>query len=1288
MRALAGAVAWAAANSWADVIGSGDVAPADPGSWTASTTGYIGNNSSGAVIVTAGSTLLSRSGYVGYNGGATGLVSIDGAGSTWANNAGLTVGVSGAGTLNITNGGAASSRFDSYVGLNPGFTGTVNVDGTGSTWTNGAALYVGYFGTGTMAITNGGMAGMQSDGILGNALGATGTVSVDGSGSMWTSNGALYVGNAGNGVLNITHGGQAAAAGATYIAAGGTGTGAINFGDSGGTLTTQTLYAAAAQVTGTGTIVARGLVSDGALVFGATQGLNQSVNWISGSQNVAIQLDMSGASGGMGDLGAGYQGAGTLTIAEGVAVTSGYGYLGYQAGSAGMATVTGSGSTWTNNQGLFVGNAGAGTLNILNGGVVTVTGTTYVAAGGTATGAINFGASGGTLTTQSLYAGPAQFSGSGTIAARGMVSDGGVAFDAGHGLSQTLHWMGAGQNVTVNLDMSGASGAVGDLGAGYQGAGTLTIAEGVAVTSGNGYLGYKAGSTGMATVSGTGSTWANSGNLTVGSYGNGALNVINGGRASSAADSYLGYNTGAKGTVNVDGTGSAWTSTGTIIVGYSGTGTVNITNGGQASGGAAIGEIPGSTGTVNIDGAGSAWIDYDTLVVGANGTGALNITNGGRANSGFGIVGLSTAGLGTVMVDGPGSTWSSGFTNIGHFGQGTSTLNISNGGNVTTQILSLGGHALVAMNVGDGSALNIGTGSLTNDGVIRLKAAPGLAAGTYSPITAGSWSGAGTTQALGGSWSDTAHTFMVTAAANGTAGQEVGINLLENQRVLVTDPGCGESVEAGFQAAASASNLTLSATLLTQAQAALLQSELAAGAAVVSGWTFDTSGYTGGDPVFLALGIGSGYAAKNLAIWHYDGAVWAPFAAGDLSYDGMYADFTVTGFSGYAVAAPIIATSISTGTVSLSANNMLPKITDLTVNGGTLDLNGFNQRLNSLSDGGVNTGLVTNSSLTASTLTLCPAVPTSTTYSGVISGNVALTMAGTGTTTITGAANYSGPTIISAGKLVFGGGVSHSIGGVSGAGTLQVDGGTTLTSDGVNMLAGTWTINGTHVLRSSAAGGAYGNYTAGHSSTVLTGTSAAGAGLTFGTVGNLDIRNNGVIVEATPATKDAMITQIASAITGGKISSSTAATDTHYAVVLADNGIMGAAYFGGMAVDDNSLVVTQALKGDGNLDGLVNAADLLTWKLGLGHVGSNSVNNGDFNNDGLVNAADLLIWKLNLGATTGAGGAPNIVIGGLTPSAGGTGLAGGAPSSAVPEPSSLLLLGLGAAGLLGRRRRR
>ena len=43
-----------------------------------------------------------------------------------------------------------------YVGYNTGSTGTVTVSGSASKWTNYDGLYVGYSGSGSLAITNGG----------------------------------------------------------------------------------------------------------------------------------------------------------------------------------------------------------------------------------------------------------------------------------------------------------------------------------------------------------------------------------------------------------------------------------------------------------------------------------------------------------------------------------------------------------------------------------------------------------------------------------------------------------------------------------------------------------------------------------------------------------------------------------------------------------------------------------------------------------------------------------------------------------------------------------------------------------------------------------------------------------------------------------------------------------------------------------------------------------------------------------------------------------------------------
>ena len=52
------------------------------------------------------------------------------------------------------------------------------------------------------------------------------------------------------------------------------------------------------------------------------------------------------------------------------------------------------------------------------------------------------------------------------------------------GLAQTLTLSGEpSQKVTINLDMSGGTGSPGYLGAGYRGNGSLSIEDGIAVSS-------------------------------------------------------------------------------------------------------------------------------------------------------------------------------------------------------------------------------------------------------------------------------------------------------------------------------------------------------------------------------------------------------------------------------------------------------------------------------------------------------------------------------------------------------------------------------------------------------------------------------------------------------------------------------------------------------------------------------------------------------------------------------------------------------------------------------------
>jgi large repetitive protein len=299
----------------------------------------------------------------------------------------------------------------------------------------------------------------------------------------------------------------------------------------------------------------------------------------------------------------GGSGSGTLNINHGGAASNIRCEIGSESGSTGTVSVDGSGSTLTSSNYLYVGNLGNGTLNIFNGSTISVASTTEV--GRSSTGTINFGTNGGTLTTRSLFVAPSQLMGTGTITTNGLVSDIDLEFDSAHGLSQVRTIDQSGQNITVNLNMNNTSD-LGSLGAGHIGSGSLKIRDGITVNSHGGYIGNRPGSTGVATVDGTGSKWINSGHLSVGHRGGGTLNITRGAAVSNTTG-YIGFSLGSTGIVNVDGANSSWTNS-VLRVGSEGNGTLNISNGGAVTvnGITAVALFTGPSGTIHFgDGGGT-----------------------------------------------------------------------------------------------------------------------------------------------------------------------------------------------------------------------------------------------------------------------------------------------------------------------------------------------------------------------------------------------------------------------------------------------------------------------------------------------------------------------------------------------------------------------------------------------------------------------------------------------------------------------------------------------------------
>ena len=282
----------------------------------------------------------------------------------------------------------------------------------------------------------------------------------------------------------------------------------------------------------------------------------------------------------------------------------------------------------------------------------------------------------------------------------------------------------------------------------------------------------------------------------------------------------------------------------------------------------------------------------------------------------------------SVTVDGADSTWNNSGSlyvgySLGPFAFGTAVLSISSGGMVATPSVSVNSKSLLAIDVGNGSLLDIGSGSgtITNGGRIYLVAGANAIAGeTYTPISASTWLGGGTYQGCGGTWNGD-HTFTASSIEAGVSGESVVLDLNDKQRVIVSD-GKGWTVGTSFFASSNTIDFTataISGTTLSDLQA------LAVGQSVLSGWEFSADNYivSSTSPVYLSFKVGSGWSADDLNLWHYADGAWSPYAASDVTYDGTYASFTVTSFSGYAVSAvpePSVLVLLSVGAVSLLAH--------------------------------------------------------------------------------------------------------------------------------------------------------------------------------------------------------------------------------------------------------------------------------------------------------------------------------------------------------------------------------
>jgi T5SS/PEP-CTERM-associated repeat protein len=795
----------------------------------------------------------------------------------------------------------------------------------------------------------------------------------------------------------------------------------------------------------------------------------------------------------------------------------------------------------------------------------------------------------------------------------------------------------AGSNGTLNLTSSSVgafsvsgTGATYDLIVGLNGTGMINVSNGRDVTvADHTVIGQNATGVGHISISGAGSTWTNTGDLTVGLAGSGSLSLSAAALLTSAVG-ILGSSTGSNGLATITGAGTVWSGAASFYVGYSGNGTLDLTSGGDViAGNGYIGFNGGSTGVVNVSTGGgnqSRWVQSTDLYVGHTGMGTLNITAGGFAQSDTTFIGHSMLGDGKVIVSGADSYWTClGNVYVGNSGAGAVGINSgARAVNGTTYIGNIGGSTGEALVTGANSEWeisggnlyvgNAGTGTLTvsNSGKVHSNGDlyVGKAGNGTLNVTAGGavenmggfvgyesgWTGAVIVDGIESSWTNNAR-LLVGVFGEGT------VAITNRGRVILSASNTGGGVTLGVLSGSTGVVTVDGASSLSFNP---LSSSYKYHQLVIGGAGNGALKVTNGGAVYVKYDGFSVDASTTFDIASVVGST------GTVVVDGLYSQLIVDSYPGYG------STSIRVGV--LGEGNLSVAHAGYVGSSHFLSV-GPRGTLNITSGGWVYY------------------------VDGVLSkiGNDAATA------TVDGAGSRWDNINLSVGGILT----------VSNGGTVKA---TTLTVGTTGEVRGNGNITGNVVNNGNIAPGTSpgslqiaGNYTQGANGKLL---------IELASPSSFDQLQ----VTDTATLAGTLVVNLLGGFTPNIGQSFTILTaddvDGTFSTQVFQSGTIGfEVIYNAQSV---VLKAISALPGDYNGNGAVDAADYVVWR---NNVGTATLNNRDPNGTGPVGQADYNFWRARFGNTIGSGAG-----------------ASSSTNAAVPEPASVLMFLVGTLVIYTHRR--
>jgi T5SS/PEP-CTERM-associated repeat protein len=415
-------------------------------------------------------------------------------------------------------------------------------------------------------------------------------------------------------------------------------------------------------------------------------------------------------TGGLCDIGV--SGQGTLTVNGTATLGTNVSFLGTNSGAMGQIIVSGPGSSFSAPSGLIVGRMGGGSLSVNANGTASAA---ALSAGDEAMGSGTVGVgtgsgSGSSLTLTGGFTIGNGGSGALNVNLGGKLTGSGncnIAFLANSNGSATVNgtWNHSGGSIFVG-GSTGGGGGTGTLTVGANGTLSVTGAgDGITVLNGHGSLTLSGGTinTLNLTIPFTPTLTDGALNITGGVYNDGGSSqvvVVPAGHVVS--ENLLSGSTFAPANVFLSSGGN---NTLTVQGGSTLTTNIGSTIGGGGSGSA----------TVTVSGNSSAWNNSGSpIFVGATfgaapgpGVGTLNVQNGGTLTTGNQslLIGTAIAGaIGTVNVTGTGAVINTGAASVflGNFNGASGTLNVTNAGTVTS------GAAFIGRVIGSTGTVTVG----------------------------------------------------------------------------------------------------------------------------------------------------------------------------------------------------------------------------------------------------------------------------------------------------------------------------------------------------------------------------------------------------------------------------------------------------------------------------------------------------------------------------------------------------------------------------------------------------